>query len=474
MDALEEHLRETVANEVAHYRRNILPIILARGGGTSGDVSPSSTSKEAGNINDVSPASSSRHHKVSLDDLLSPDLWEPAPDEDEDELYADNGEEEAPAPPSRFGFLIVDEETKLPHSDVAAMTLADFDVILHRTLDRGIPKIDEASTSEEFAVSLQVALTKFSRKPYVRYASVRAPQIVEFYSDELRERLLDAYLSEKRLHLINKSRTRSLACLGDFYLIQLEGDMLSSWQISQHSFVGGAGAAGPAPGSSTGNDRDRLSVASASTSAAGADGSAGATSSVGSDDPSPSSEGGTKEGHQSSGAGAGAPPPASGGRGGASTTAAPDHNAPGPLSSKDRSPAPTTGAAAAVAAAPVVGAGEKAASTMPQRLKSISGDRVKVRSLLSCDDKFLKTLIEAWDVDPVVHRIRNEAFTDIPLWNEQKRKNLVDAQRKKLLKRINSVYVSEVVVVQIHQVCSSWVVLVICGYVIWLWAHRGD
>ena len=198
LDALEEHLRETVENEVATYRRNILPLILSR----AGDITLSTTvSKEhagMGEGGDSPDTSPSRTTHAALEHLLSAELWEPL---EEGEAAAQSQTPAAitdkPSSPTevtadgklpsseaivaagvaalneqhdrqKFGKLVLDEHTKVEYEKLHMMTLGEFDMLLHACLDRNQPGDVSQQPSEEFEVSLQVALTKFSRKPYVR------------------------------------------------------------------------------------------------------------------------------------------------------------------------------------------------------------------------------------------------------------------------------------------------------------------
>jgi len=80
----------------------------------------------------------------------------------------------------------------------------------------------------KFEVSKSVVIAKFTRKPYVRYASVRAPQVVERLTAQLDRSLQAAFLRQKLALDCLRHTQRVISLLAESLFLKLESNTLDT------------------------------------------------------------------------------------------------------------------------------------------------------------------------------------------------------------------------------------------------------
>eukprot|EP00392_Amoebophrya_sp_AT5.2_P015495 g15701.t1 len=371
MDALEEHLREMVKLEVADYTRDILPIIVVStssgGGGAAAAAeqqADSSTPASPSNpvtqpdwslaVDDALLLNFEKLCKLTLPDLTN--LLLQALERRPTDLPVD--------PYEQLAFL-----QNLYQGGGAGGGGSSSSSSSAAPQQQGQPQhLDE--NYSKFDASLQVSLTKFQRKPYVRYAAVRAPQIVSEHVKLLEAELSSVFLKERHLAHLAGTTKHVLQTLVEMFVLQLESDTLEKVMLSSSSTEVGSGAAG------VGSSARPTSTTTATSS-----------------------------------------------------------------SSVDVELTAMTGSSSAAASS------STAPSTPSKKLKSIAGESVKVRSLLSYDSKIIDKLLHEFRANPVVQRVRVDGKT-VTHPNLQafvaRSQALVTEAEADLERRLHAIYVSEV------------------------------
>ncbi|CAD7951660.1 unnamed protein product [Amoebophrya sp. A25] len=429
MEALEEHLSEMVSSEVVDYKRDMLPVI-------SRDTATGITTGDEQVIDD--PVTS-KDWRVTIDDELSLDF---------EQLCQIT----VPQLTQRLLLALDRRPTKLPtdakeqvqylkqlyyQKNISPRDVVGGDGVATNgtgangtvanigtggattgttTTASGNALPCSSADHSKFDASVQVSISKFARKPYVRYATVRAPQIVEKYVALLEAELTLLFLREKHNQRLLETADSVLQTLVEMLVLQLESDTLEKLLASTSS-------------ASTGNSADDIDAAGASPESQSSSGT------------STTAEG-LSSNSSNAGGSAKASPVEMGDNSGTTANG-------GPLSeinSQKQKLVPTTeqdGGATPSSASSKGGA---------RRLKSITGESVKVRSLLCYDDQILDRLLAEFDANPVVERILSENksgdhFSRATIASSPStptEQSLVLSKRTELEHRLHRIYVSEV------------------------------
>ncbi len=259
MDALCDHLQELVLTEVRDFKRDLLPMIVRDccGDGNLGEADKRSELGTGDTTNevedDISPLTKAQIASVknSLDtegQAQTDAVGVAASGASGSDLRSLISEGLAPVAQK---LVPLDSETTVELHSLRALPEEELSKLLHSALDKrpdllalssslvnaGANDPESALTNPlhlsllqsepKFEVSLQVILTRFARKPYVRYASVRAPQVVERISTQLKRELEAAFLREKLTFDVLRQTRRVLSVLAEVLLLRLEHDTLA-------------------------------------------------------------------------------------------------------------------------------------------------------------------------------------------------------------------------------------------------------
>ncbi|CAD7943929.1 unnamed protein product [Amoebophrya sp. A120] len=480
MDALEDTLQELLDLELADYSRDLLPMLLRTDdqedyvdhsrapassiASTVAAESASTSSTSAGEASKAKAASSGTIDPVTKSD------WTCKVDEELSLSFDDLCRSSVAELTQILLDALQRRPLDLPHDPAQQVAYLQAQQQKEQTMRKqargGAGASSSSSTTSlgssdlhKFDASMQVCVTKFQRKPYVRYANVRAPQIVDNYSKKLEAELTAMVLKQRHFAKLVLVTKRILECLVEMFVLQLEADSLEKLM---------AGAPGGSTSSAASSIGDEQHAGRASTAASNSEKNGKSTTSGTSTTATgtPELEQEEKADVATSGPVAAAGDPAAlSSTSAASTinrTAEVDTTSPAPTaelsSTVNHDPAPssilgdsepvssetTTSRAKEVnrlsSAQTVASGGGSSSATASstgggRKLKSITGESVKVRSLLSYDSQILDKLLQQWEQNPVVLQIENEAST---LEIQQLATTLSSSSNVKAVNRMNT------------------------------------